>query len=175
MVGRDVYAVGTSDESDTWTAIAELGKSLDKNDFLPQGYFVDEDVFKRTPDGSATPKKSSRRRKSAWDKPGSQVDARPSQEVSDNSDGDDEDDENEIEELRYHVSQLPQDIPAQSLRGSSSSSGQPPEVDPIGSQPDVTPVSNLRRRAAAKRRRDDDEDDIRAQLDEIRQERLADR
>jgi len=47
MLDCNVYVVGTSDESDNWTAIAELGKLLDKGDFLPKGYLVDEEIYNR--------------------------------------------------------------------------------------------------------------------------------
>jgi len=56
MLGCDVYAIGTSDEFDSWTTIAELEKSLDKDDILPKGYFVDEEIHNRKPGGNATPK-----------------------------------------------------------------------------------------------------------------------
>jgi len=65
MFGHDVYAVGTSNKSDSWTAIAELGKLLDKDNFLPKGYFVDEEIHSRKPRGSATTKTTKWRRKSA--------------------------------------------------------------------------------------------------------------
>jgi len=61
MVGQDVYAIGTSDESNSWTVIAELEKSMDKEDFLSRGYFVDEEIHRKKLDGSVTPKRSKRR------------------------------------------------------------------------------------------------------------------
>jgi len=58
MVNRNVYAVGTSDESDSWTTIAELEKSLNKDNFLPKGYFVNEEIHSKRSGGNVTPKTS---------------------------------------------------------------------------------------------------------------------
>lgn len=68
MLGLNVFAVGTSDESQQWADIAHLSNSLDKNDFLPKGYFVDEEKYSRKPTGSSTPLSSRKKSKSKYER-----------------------------------------------------------------------------------------------------------
>jgi len=63
MLGRDVYAVGTLDKFNNWTTIAELGKLLNKDEFLPKGYFVDEEIHNKKPRSTMTLGTTKRRRK----------------------------------------------------------------------------------------------------------------
>jgi len=168
MSERDVFAVGTSDETDTWEGIAQLGKSLDKNDFLPKGYYVDERKHPRKPVSSATP--ASSRRKSARDPsftPSSQRGRGALESIDVSSDSDDLDDDDEEEEV--DDDQLtPPPVVSQSVRGSSASSGQAVELPRFVTPPRVI-TSRKRRRAI------DDGNDYDAQIDELRQARLEDR
>lgn len=54
MLGLNVFVVGTSDKSKQWVDIVQLANFLDKNNFLPKGYFVDEEKYSRKPVVSST-------------------------------------------------------------------------------------------------------------------------
>lgn len=108
MSGVNVFAVGDSEDSDQWTRIATTAKRLDKIDFLPEGYFVDEAKFPRRPTGSTTRPSSKRKGKS--------IDSSESdQEAGENAD---------VDDVPMDQS-TPSVILSQSIRGSSASSGEP--------------------------------------------------
>lgn len=64
VLGLNVFALGTSDEFKQWADIAHLSNSLDKNDFLPKTYFVNEEKYSRKSARSSTPLLSRRKSKS---------------------------------------------------------------------------------------------------------------
>jgi len=67
MSRHDGYTIGIFDELQEWIDIVELNKLLDKNDFLPKGYYIKEEKYLRKPIGSST--SSSSRTKFAWNWP----------------------------------------------------------------------------------------------------------
>ncbi len=69
MSGLNIFVVGLSDKFGIWTIIVETAKSMDKYDFMPNGYFIDETKFSRKLVSVSTPTSSKRKGKSAWDQP----------------------------------------------------------------------------------------------------------
>lgn len=67
MLGLNIFVVEISDESKHRTDIAHLSSSLDNNNFLPNGYFVDEEKYSRKHVGSSTPLSSGKKSKSKYE------------------------------------------------------------------------------------------------------------
>ena len=170
MLGLNVFAVGTSDESQQWADIAHLSNSLDKNDFLPKGYFVDEEKYSRKPAGSSTPLSSRNKSKSKYEQdlplPGqTKRSRRGSMDLS--SEEEDEDDNMEFDEDHEEQCTPPVNL-SQSVRGSSASSFQPVDMQPSSTSPPL--ITEKKRKRAI-----DDRDDMQAQIEILREERLHDR
>ena len=134
MLGLNVFAVGTSDESQQWADIVHLSNSLYKNDFLPKEYFVDEEKYGRKSVGSSTTLSSRKKFKSKYERdlpytPPGQTKRSRRESMDLLSEEAEEEEENNMEFDDDHEEQCtpPMNL-SQSVRGSSASSFQPVDM-----------------------------------------------
>ena len=172
MLGLNIFAMETSDESKQWTDIAQSSGSLDKNDFLPKEYFVDEEKYGIKPVGSSTHLSSRRKFKSKheWDLPyyppgQTKRSCRESMDIS--SEEEEDEDNIEFDEDNDEQCTPPLNL-SQSVRGSFASLFQPANKKPSSTSP--APTTEKKRKMTI-----NDQDDIQAQIEMLREERLHDR
>lgn len=112
----NTYEVGPFVESGYWSMIATKALTLDKADFLLNGYLIDEDDFQKIPSTLPTPSSSKKKTKSNWKSAYTRLEKMVAPIIIDlhdleDLDDEEDDDEFEIQSENPVVTPLSQDIP----------------------------------------------------------------
>jgi hypothetical protein len=143
MMDMDVFCIDHYDDKATYAEMSKIAKTLDKADFLPTGYLIDEERYPRTPLKDKTTKAKDRRKEKTpvdEDSETDEDDPLQGQEEKDDEDSDSSDDGGDAGGTQFQRGDVVEldddDIEDLSLNPPSEAPSVAPENLPI--HPDVS-------------------------------------